>query len=78
MLNNSSIARTYFPCTGNLLGLLLGLEVVVGTVGDGTTDEDDSVETDAEAARGRGRGGGRRAGGGVGLGGGVAGLETCQ
>lgn len=63
---------------GYLLGLLLGLEVVVGTVGDGTTDEDDGVEADAEAAGGRGRGGGRGAGGGVGLGGGVAGLKTGQ
>lgn len=64
---------------GNLLGLLLlGLEVVVGTVGDGTTDEDDGVEADTEAAGGRGRGGGRRAGRSMGLGGGVTGLETCQ
>jgi hypothetical protein len=60
---------------GNLLVLLLGLEVVVGTVGDGTTDEDDGVEADTEAAGSGGRGGGRGAGGGLGLGGGVAGLE---
>jgi hypothetical protein len=36
-----------------LLGSLLGLEVVVSTVGDGTTNEDDGVEADTEAAGGR-------------------------
>lgn len=36
-----------------LLGGLLGLEVVVSTVGDGTTDKDDGVEADTEAAGGR-------------------------
>lgn len=36
----------------HLLGVLLGLEVVVSTVGDGTTNQDDGVEADTEAARG--------------------------
>lgn len=52
---------------------LLGLEVVVGTVCDSTTNKDDSVETDAKAAGGR-RGRGRGGGGSVGLGLGVTGL----
>jgi hypothetical protein len=39
-----------------LLLLLLGLQVVVGTVGNGTTNEDEGVEADTEATgRGRGR-----------------------
>ncbi|KAL2273860.1 hypothetical protein FJTKL_04041 [Diaporthe vaccinii] len=54
--------------------LLLGLEVLVGEVGSGTTDEHDSVHTDAEAggiARRR-----RRDGTGLGsLGGRVSGLQ---
>lgn len=60
-----------------LLRLGLGvLEVLVGTVGDQTTNEEDGVEADAEAA------GGARAGGGGGRGrvgggrGGVAGLQV--
>lgn len=58
-----------------LLRLGLGvLEVLVGTVGDQTTDEEDGVEADAEAAGGAGAGAGRgrgRVGGGRG---GVTGL----
>lgn len=37
--------------SGSLL-LLLGLEVVVGTVGNGTANEDDGVQADTEAAGG--------------------------
>lgn len=52
----------------HLLCGLLSLEVVVSTVSNGTTDENDSVETDAEAS-GVGVGvGGRGGGGGMGLG----------
>lgn len=53
--------------------LLLGLHVVVGTVGEGTADEDDGVQTDAAARGRRGRRG--RGGGGGDLGGGVTGLK---
>lgn len=57
-----------------LLLLLLSLEILVGEVGGGTTDEHDGVHADAEA-----RGIARRCGGGDGaglgcLGGRVAGL----
>lgn len=62
---------THLPTSSLLLGLL-GLEIVVGTVGNGTADEDDGVETDAEPTGGGGGGsGGGGAGGGVGLGFGV-------
>lgn len=37
------------PLSLTLLLLLLGLEVLVGEVGSGTTDENDSIHTDAEA-----------------------------
>ena len=61
------------PSLRRLLLGLLGLEVVVDTVGNGTTDQDDTVETDAEATGGScgGAGGGR----GLGLALGVTGLE---
>lgn len=57
------------------LGLvgLLGLEVLVGEVGDETTNGDNAVE--AKAAAGGGRADGGRVGGG-GLGDRVAGLRT--
>lgn len=38
-----------FPLVPTLLLLLLGLEVVVDTVANGTANEDDGVETDTEA-----------------------------
>jgi hypothetical protein len=56
-----------------LLGLL-DLEVVVCAVGDSATDQNDSVEADAEAA-GRRRGGCGGSCGVSGLGLGVTGLE---
>lgn len=56
-----------------LLLSLLSLEVVVGAVSDGATDQDDGVEADAEAGGGGGGGGGG-AGGSVGLGDGITGL----
>lgn len=52
-----------------------GLQVLVGTVGEGTTDEEGSVQTDTEAGGATalgGRLGGR--GGGLGLRGRVTGL----
>lgn len=54
----------------------LSLKVVVSTVGNGTANKDDSVETDAEAS-GAGVGvGGGGCGSAVSLGLGVAGLEV--
>lgn len=61
-----------------LLLSLLGLEIVVSTVGNGTANQDDSVDTDAEAS-GAGVGvGGGGSGSAVGLGLGVAGLEVVS
>lgn len=63
-------------CNTEALGLLLGLHVLVGTVGEGTADKNDGVEADTEAGLvslvlGVGGVGGR-------VGGRVAGLLKCQ
>lgn len=58
----------------SILLCLLSLEVIVGEVGRGTTDEDDGVDTDAQARGITGRGGRRDGTGLGGLGGRIAGL----
>lgn len=57
--------------------LLLGLEVVVGSVGNGTTNKDHRVQADTEAGGGRG-GRGRGRGSVCRLGLGVTGLEIVS
>lgn len=63
----------YFVKKENLLLLSVQLQVLVSTVGGGGTEQEESVETDADTAGAR-AGGSARGGGAGGLGGRVAGL----